>query len=181
MLSIAVQPPARARPGAILYPPLIVQLISEHDLYEHLAGYWTCITLIHHSTGQVIYDQMDGKVADSAHPMTLDRSSRGPYDQAYFLFPDLAIHATGRYRLRISLMRMDYSPESGPDGAVVCDEQIDTRSITVEDSGPNYSRPSRYAQETYRKYSWLTETDSQERHIIKLIRDDGQDIPTPAH
>ncbi|KAA8572146.1 hypothetical protein MFRU_018g01410 [Monilinia fructicola] len=163
MLSIAVQPPARARPGAILYPPLVVQLSSEHDLYEHLAGYWTCITLIHYSTGQVIYDQMDGKAADSAHPIAQTRS-RGVRDQAYFFFPDVAIHATGRYRLRISLMRMDYSPESGPDGAVVCDEQVDTRSITVEESGPNYSRPN-----------------SQERAFIRMLRDDGQDVPTPAH
>ncbi|KAF7887141.1 uncharacterized protein EAF02_003788 [Botrytis sinoallii] len=163
MLSIAVQPPARVRPGSILYPPLIVQLSSEHDLYEHLAGYWTCVSLIHYASGQVIYEQMDGKAADSAHPIAQTRS-RGVRDQAYFFFPDLAIHAPGRYRLRISLMRMDYSPESGPDGAVVCDEQVDTRSITVEETGPNYSRPN-----------------SQERAFIRMLRDDGQDVPTPAH
>ena len=148
MLSIAVQPPARARPGAILYPPLVVRLSSEHDLYEHLAGYWTCISLIHYATSEVIYDQMNGKVADSAHPIAQTRS-RGVRDQAYFFFPDLTIHGTGRYRLRISLMRMDYSPESGPDGAVICDEQMDTRSITVEETGPNYSRPSEYSQNLY--------------------------------
>jgi hypothetical protein len=147
MLSISVQPPARARPGAILYPPLVIRLASEHDLYEHLAGYWTVVTLLHYSNGEVLYDQMDGKMADSAHPIAQSRS-RGVRDQAYFFFPDLVIHHPGRYRLRVSLMRMDYSPESGPDGAVVCDEQVDTRSIVVEDSGPNYSRPSESTKDT---------------------------------
>ncbi|TEY50774.1 hypothetical protein BOTCAL_0273g00060 [Botryotinia calthae] len=163
MLSIAVQPPARVRPGSILYPPLIVQLSSEHDLYEHLAGYWTCVSLIHYATGQVIYEQMCGKAADSAHPIAQTRS-RGVRDQAYFFFQDLAIHAPGRYRLKIRLIRNDYSPESGQDGAVICDDEVNTRSITVEESGPNYSRPN-----------------SQERAFIRMLRDDGQDVPTPAH
>lgn len=28
---------------------------------------------------------------------------------------------------------------------------------------------------------WLTDVDSQERAFIRMLRDDGQDIPTPAH
>ena len=141
-----MQPSARARPGVALYPPVVVRLASETNIFEELSQTWAVATLLHHS-GEVLYDQLGGKIADSAHPMPEiahgheSSSSGNGKDRAYFYFPDLIIHEPGRYHIRISLMQMDYSYEA-PDGVVSVREYVDSRSITIEERAPNPSRPS---------------------------------------
>ncbi|TAQ84849.1 hypothetical protein B7494_g6826 [Chlorociboria aeruginascens] len=144
MLRMAVQPSAHARPGVILPTPVVARLSSEHSIYEGLSMMYAVATLINDSD-EVLYDQLGGRITDSAHPMNEreygSRSNgRGHrQDRAYFYFPDLVIHVPGRYRIRISLMRMDYSTG---EGAVTVEEQVDTRSIVVDQEGTNYSSPS---------------------------------------
>ncbi|KAF4630871.1 hypothetical protein G7Y89_g7267 [Cudoniella acicularis] len=122
MLGLAIQPPPRARPGVALYPPPAARLSSDTNIFEGLARVWAVATLIQRDSGETLYGQLSGRVADSAHPLTENgssgSSSSGSIDRAYFYFPDLVIHEPGRYRIRISLMEMDYSCDSAPDGIV---------------------------------------------------------------
>jgi hypothetical protein len=146
MLRLAVQPPSRARPGVALYPPVAARLSSETSIYEELSQTWVVTTLIRHS-GEVIYEQLGGKVADSAHPLPENSHGNGSSgnrskDRAYFYFPDLTIHEPGRYRIRMSLMKMDYSCDTSPGGVVRVCEEVDSRSIVVEDVAPDHARLS---------------------------------------
>lgn len=147
MLGLAVQPPAQARPGAVLYPPVVARLSSETGIFGELSQTWAVATLLYDS-GEVLSDQLEGKVADSAHPMPEITHSNGfgsdgtaDQDRAYFYFPDLVIREPGRYRVRISLMQTDYSFESSP-YVRVC-EYIDSRTIVVERIVSNHARPSK--------------------------------------
>jgi len=150
MLGLAVQPPSQARPGVALYPPVVGRLTSETSIFEELSQTWAVATLLHHS-GEVLHDQLGGKIADSAHPMPETAHGHGSNssssvsgnarDRAYFYFPDLIIHEPGRYRIRVSLMQMGYSYEA-PDGIVSVREYVDSQSITVEDRATSHARPS---------------------------------------
>lgn len=145
MFGLAVQPPARARPNVALYPPIVARLSSQTSIFEELSQIWAVTSLISPS-GEVLHEQLGGKVADSAHPITenMNGSAQGGLqDRAYFYFPDLVIPEPGRYRIRVTLMRMSYSYESAPEGDVRFDEYVDSHSILVEEGASNPSRPSK--------------------------------------
>ncbi len=147
MLGLAVQPPSRTRPGVALYPPLAARISSETSAYEELSQTWAVATLLH-TSGEILDDQLGGRVADSAHPLpesthtSSSSSSSAKKDRAYFYFPDLVINEPGRYRVRVSLMQMDYSCDEAPEGVVRVREYVDSRSITVEERSDISSRPS---------------------------------------
>jgi hypothetical protein len=143
MLDFAIQPPAQARPGVALYPPVTARLSSENNIFEELSQIWAAITLVHHS-GEVLYQQLSGKVADSAHTLPEGGgSSSAARDRAYFYFPDLVIHEPGQYRIKITLMQMDYSCDTAPEGVVTVRDYVDSRTISIDDNAPNRSRPSK--------------------------------------
>ena len=149
MLRLAIEPPQYARPGVPLWPPVSCGLSSRTSIYSELAQTWAVATLVHYS-GEVLYDQLGGKVADSAHPLpesghhssSSSSNHSASRDRAYFFFPDLVINEPGRYRIRVSLMQMDYSIEGQPEGVVRVLESIDSRSVTVEEGVVYHSRPS---------------------------------------
>jgi hypothetical protein len=180
MLRLAVQPPPHANPGVPLYPPLVARLSSERSIYAELSQIWAAVTLIHYS-GDVSHDQLGGSVADSAHPLPEGgpgtNDARGERDRAYFYFPGLVINEPGRYRIRVSLMRMDYPPDGLTEGVVRVLETADSRSIAVDDGNVNYSRPSKQPQLCVVQV--LTIPDSRERAFLRVLKDDGQDIPSP--
>jgi len=143
MLGLAVQPPSRVRPGMTLYPPIAARLSSETSVFEELSQKWAVVMLIR-SSGEVVHNKLSGKIADSAHPLPESRADSGAvqwFDRAYFYFPDLKIEEPGRYKIRISLMQMDYSTESSPQGAAVVCEEVDSRSIVVDDRAPSPTSP----------------------------------------
>lgn len=146
MLRLATEPPPHANPGVPLYPPLVARLSSETSIFTELSQTWAVATLIHYS-GEVLHDKLHGTVADSAHPLPecgLGTNGVSPErDRAYFYFPGLAINEPGRYRIRVSLMWMDYSPDWSTNGVVRVLETVDSRSITVDRGAINHSRPSR--------------------------------------
>lgn len=144
MLDLAIQPPAQARPGVALYPPLTARLSSDSSIFdEELSQVWAALTLVH-SSGEVLYQQLSGKVADSAHPLPeAGGSSSSARERAYFYFPDLVIHHPGEYCIRITLMQMDYSCDTAPDGVVTVREYVDSRMISIDNNAPNRSRPSK--------------------------------------
>jgi len=145
MLDLSVQPPAQTRPGVALFPPVAARLSSQATLYDELSQIYAFVSLIHEN-GETLDDQLSGKAADSAHPMPESNrhgsSSRHVRDQAYFYFPDLVIHYPGRYRIRVTLMRMEYSYESSETFSVVQD-YVDSRSIIVDEQVSDYTRPSK--------------------------------------
>jgi len=116
-----------------------------------------------HATGEMVYHALQGDIADSAHPMDIQGQGsfgQGPVrDRAYFCFPNLSIHLPGRYRLKLSLMRMNYSDNAFPDGVAIIEQVVNSRSITVEDRGLSFSRPN-----------------SAERAFIRILREDGQPL-----
>jgi len=144
MLDLSVQPPAQTRPGVVLFPPVAARLSSQASLYDELSQIYAYASLVHEN-GEPLDDQLSGKAVDSAHPMPgsgrHSSSSRNARDQAYFYFPDLVIHYPGRYRIRITLMRMEYSYESSETCSVVQD-YVDSRSIIVDEQVSDYTRPS---------------------------------------
>ncbi|KAH7413018.1 hypothetical protein BKA64DRAFT_342848 [Cadophora sp. MPI-SDFR-AT-0126] len=165
MLGLAVQPPPQTRPGVALYPPVAARISSETSIYEELSHTWAVATLLR-TTGEVLDNQLGGRVADSAHPLpesTHSSSSSGnaQTDRAYFYFPDLVINEPGRYRVRVSLMQMDYSCDEAPEGVARVREYVDSRSITVEERSDTSPRPN-----------------SRERAFLRILKNDGQAIPT---
>lgn len=148
MLGLAVQPPPQARAGVALYPPIAARLSSETSIFEELSQIWAVATLVHY-TGEVLYDQLGGRVADSAHPLSESShgssSSSSERNRAYFYFPDLVVPEPGRYCIRVSLMQMDYSSDDSPEGVVVVREYVDSRWIDVGDRETSTTRPSEFA------------------------------------
>lgn len=170
MLGLAVQPPPQAQRGVPLYPPIAASLSSETSIYEELSQTWAVATLIQDS-GDILYDQLGGKVADSAHPLpetghshshsrhghhhshghgqrSGSSSSGSQRDRAYFIFPDLVIYEPGHYKIRVSLMQMDFSSSSSPEGMVTVREYVDSRSIVVAEEEASRSRPSELTLDT---------------------------------
>jgi len=172
MLGFAVQPPSQTRPGVPLYPPIAARLSSNTSVFDELSQTWAVATLIHKQSGEVLYEGLRGRVADSAHPLPnqtdgqssgsrSSSSSSTERDRAYFYFPDLVIDEPGSYRIRVSLMKMDFSQDSSPEGVVHVRETIDSRSIVVEENPTRDSRPN-----------------SHERTFLNTLRDDGQHVPS---
>jgi hypothetical protein len=69
------------------------------------------------------------------------RSATSNKERAYFYFPDLVIQQPGRYRIRITLMKMHYTNEY-PDGIASVEEYVDSHSILVEEGASRHARPS---------------------------------------
>jgi hypothetical protein len=91
-----------------LYPPVVARLSSEASIFDELSQIWAVASLISPS-GEVLHQQLGGKVADSAHPIaeTVNGSSQGAVrDRAYFYFPDLVIPEPGLYRIRVTPMSL---------------------------------------------------------------------------
>ncbi|CZR61446.1 uncharacterized protein PAC_11342 [Phialocephala subalpina] len=168
MLGLAVQPPPQARAGVALYPPIAARISSETSIFEELSQIWAVATLVHY-TGEVLYDQLGGRVADSAHPLpesthgssSSSSGSSSEKNRAYFYFPDLVVPSPGRYCIRVSLMQMDYSSDASPEGVVVVREYVDSLWIDVEDRETATSRPS-----------------GRERAFLRVLKNDGQQVPS---
>ncbi|KAG9230277.1 hypothetical protein BJ875DRAFT_409205 [Amylocarpus encephaloides] len=161
MFGFAIQPPSRVRPNVSLYPPVTARLASDVDIFGELGHIWAVATLIHRDSGETLYEQLGGKLADSAHPLPDNGrgSSSAMKDRAYFCFPDIVIHHPGRYRVRITLMHVDYSCGSSPSGVVTVSEHTDSNTIMVEEGSPR-ARPN-----------------GQEYAFLRILRDDGQQVP----
>ncbi|KFY79969.1 hypothetical protein V499_01118 [Pseudogymnoascus sp. VKM F-103] len=124
-LSLSAQPPGRARPGVALEPPIVAQLSCT---FADLPQVWAVATLLSH-TGEALLDKLEGKIAEFADPDTVE-----------FRFTQLVINDPGKYRIRITLMQMDFSDGSHPDGAANVCEFIETDGILVDAAAPGGMR-----------------------------------------
>jgi len=181
MLGLAVQPPAGTRPGTTLYPPLAVKLSSEHSLFDELSDQWAVVTLVR-SSGEVLHNKLSGRLTDSAHPLPTygtDSSVIRRRDRAYFYFPDLKIDEPGRYKIRVSLMKMEYSKSAPPEGQARVCEEVDSRSILVEEMQPSHMSPRKCLGIMGIGISLLTTLGSPERAFLRVLAEDGQHVPAP--
>ncbi|KAG9242528.1 hypothetical protein BJ878DRAFT_164944 [Calycina marina] len=162
MIDLSVQPPAQTRPGVALFPPVAARLSSRTNLYNDLSQIFAFVSLVYEN-GEQLDDQLSGNSADCAHPIPGSgrhvSDGRHARDQAYFYFPDLVIHYPGRYRIRVTLMRMEYDYETSEAASVVQD-YVDSRSIVVHEGISNYPRP-----------------DERERAFLRMLHHDGQYVP----
>lgn len=134
-LEFEVWPPRATRVGVTLNPPIAVA-IRAHD-NDELLGMYAVATLLRYTSREVVQDtgMLTGTLSSSPYTYPGEDilpGSSGSYSQSYgyktsyVYFHDLAINQLGSYRIRITLVKMDYDR----DEAVVYD-YIDTDRINV--------------------------------------------------
>ncbi|KAL8736584.1 MAG: hypothetical protein Q9181_002354 [Wetmoreana brouardii] len=123
-MHIVVQPPRESRTGISLTPPVVISLRTRHngvrevsDL-EGIGSCWALVSIVSED-GRVTLAPpsttlLSGTMVDSLHKVPKDESEQA-IGQASF--HDLSINQRGKFRLRISLMRMTIV-DSGTSGAV---------------------------------------------------------------
>lgn len=121
-MRIVVEPPNQARPGHVLCPPLVMSLEIRTD--RESSGLrpidptllWALVSIVSEDDATCLApprsDLLIGTPVDSVHPLTPHGHER---EIGYVAFPNLAIREPGRYRLRVSLFRMNAI--GGPDAA----------------------------------------------------------------
>lgn len=131
MLRFAVQLPANSRPGVALYPPCAIRFRSNTITYEELKDIWVAVTLLD-SSGRNVHSLLTGTTADSAHPLSSNGTASN-VEQAYFFFPDLKINKTGKYKIIVSLQRIDVST-----GRSITMEELKSRTISIQAGASGY-------------------------------------------
>ena len=133
-MEIVVQPPATARQGVRLYPPIAVRLrIRDARTNEEIEGrgqlgrLWALASVVeedirveprspgaHILTGNLVdsahplYDDTDSPVADQeSGETTLAEPHQANTLGSYLIFPGLVLNETGNFRIRITLIRME--------------------------------------------------------------------------
>ncbi|MCJ1283504.1 hypothetical protein MMC26_002834 [Xylographa opegraphella] len=113
-MRIIIEPPLRARPGEVLTPPLVMSLENDSGTNSPArepvdpALLWAVVSVVSEDDRTPLApprtDLLRGTIADSVHPLT-------PPDHAgqigLVAFPNLIIREPGRYRLRVSLIKMN--------------------------------------------------------------------------
>ncbi|MCJ1377596.1 hypothetical protein MMC17_000691 [Xylographa soralifera] len=140
IMKIVIEPPHQARPGEVLTPPLVMSLENESDPNSPEQEpvdptlLWAVVSVVSEDDMTPLApprtDLLIGTIADSVHPLT-------PPDHegqiGFVAFPDLVIREPGRYRLRISLIKMNAiggaSTPSYEGGTAV--QSMSSRVITV--------------------------------------------------
>ena len=111
-MRFVVDPPTTIRPGALLNPPVVVNLEKIPDngrTSEDTSRLWAFVSVTDEAGNVSLApprnDLVAGTLSDSVH--TLESDSDSEVEEGFVSFPDLAINQPGRYRLRISLMKLD--------------------------------------------------------------------------
>lgn len=130
-LRITSQPPSTGRRNVTLSPPLVLELDSQFDCgtgrcqtSEELSKIWIYLALVD-ETQETVIDALAGTLAKSPR----ERRIRGGRHEtsAVLVFDDLKIREAGRYRIRVTLFRMD-EPSRGANAIQqLCSEVIRVR------------------------------------------------------
>lgn len=137
MFNIGVQPPAQARAGAKLYPPVIAKGRPAGTTEDDIP-YLFATAILLDAEGNPVPEQLGGSF--SAAAVGLDeqrRSSSSTGHPVAFMFPDLNVAYEGTYSIRVDVYRVDYV--SGQ-GAILVD-QVETRMFEVCDVDVPCQRP----------------------------------------
>ncbi|KAK5006017.1 hypothetical protein LTR39_005774 [Cryomyces antarcticus] len=146
-MDMMMQPPASARPGTVLSPPVTVRVrvprdgVSDEEDLSELGQLFAVAALIKTdangnaaSRPAVLTGQ---RFADSVRPFSNDRvnghvqESAGSRPLGYVSFPNLVIRQEGTYRIRIALIRMGNPGLSLASQGASNMETIDSEPITV--------------------------------------------------
>ncbi|PKS10381.1 hypothetical protein jhhlp_002132 [Lomentospora prolificans] len=156
MFSIAVQPPAQARANAKLYPPVIAKG-RPAGTTEIDAPYLFATAVLRDADGNLSLDRLRGTLSATGLCLEETRSSSGTGQPVAFMFPDLSVAYEGSYSIRVDVYYVDYQDGQG---AVLVD-QVETRMFDISDLDVPSQRPS-----------------SEERSIIRKLRDQGHPVPS---
>ncbi|KAI9769030.1 MAG: hypothetical protein M1839_003827 [Geoglossum umbratile] len=165
-MEIVVQPPAAARPGTRLYPPITARLrIRDARTDEEIEGrgqlgrLWALASVVEEdsraeprSPGTHI---LTGNLVDSAHPLSDDADSPAADQESsattvaeshpsntlgsYLTFPGLVLNETGNFRIRITLIRMEIggrAAAAAQEGGLTLGE-VQSRIIRIGDEPSN--------------------------------------------
>ena len=135
IMNVIIEPPSEIRPGDLLQPPIVIKLENrngrnaddEIDIED--GNLWAQASVVSED-GMVALappqpNLITGTLVDSVRPATPEKESQ---ESGYLTFPDLAIHQTGRFRIRISLIKMPTTDES----EAINLQSIVTRIIIVD-------------------------------------------------
>ncbi|MCJ1388253.1 hypothetical protein MMC18_001098 [Xylographa bjoerkii] len=114
IMRIVIEPPHQARPGDVLTPPLVMSLENESGRNSPEQEpvdptlLWAVVSVVSEdnitSLAPPRTDLLMGTIADSVHPLTPPDHER---QIGFVAFPNLVIREPGRYRLRVSLIKMN--------------------------------------------------------------------------
>lgn len=134
IMNVIIEPPSETRPGNLLNPPIVIKLenrkgqsISDEINIED-GNLWAQASVVSED-GMVALappqpNLISGTLVSSVRPATPGESQ----ELGYLTFPNLAIHQPGRFRIRISLIRMPTANE--PEAINL--QSIVTRIIKVD-------------------------------------------------
>lgn len=131
-----VEPPTTIRPGALLNPPVVVRLDktpANGMAIGDPSRLWAFISITDEAGAVSLAppntDLVAGNLSDSVHTLETGPGPEAEEDVGFVSFPDLAINYPGRYRLRVSLMKLDAG--AGAHGAQNL-QTIESQVIRVE-------------------------------------------------
>ena len=140
-MNIVVEPSNQVRPGHVLSPPLVLSLeygsneTNEGRVPDDHTLLWAVVSIAaEDSTTPIAPPQpnlLSGTPVDSVHPLRPGIPGR---EVGYVSFTDLAIREPGRYRLQVSLIRMNAigSPSAPQFEGGINLQQTSTGVITVD-------------------------------------------------
>lgn len=106
-MNIAVQPPSESRPGDLLNPPIVVTLEGQRLQDVDDANVWGLVSVVSADGLQALSppqpNLISGTLVDSIHSVF---SGQGRREHKFLSFPKVAINQTGKYRIRICLVKM---------------------------------------------------------------------------
>lgn len=106
-MNIAVQPPSESRPGDLLNPPIVVTLEEQRLQDVDDANIWGLVSVVSADGLQALSppqpNLISGTLVDSIHSVF---SGQGRREHKFLSFPRVAINQTGKYRIRICLVKM---------------------------------------------------------------------------
>ena len=133
-MDVIVQPPSQIRLGDRLHPPIVIQLQIQSSQASSIAvrvddGRFWALACVVSENGDVALappepNLISGTLATAIHNASPNDESG---TEGYVTFSNLAFHQAGRFRIRVSLMRMP----TGEDFAAVNERSVVTRVIHV--------------------------------------------------
>ncbi|KAH7188240.1 uncharacterized protein B0J16DRAFT_89652 [Fusarium flagelliforme] len=150
-LTIAVQPPSRARISTIFYPPLVAELTFKGPLPGY---YFFAMALLLTRNGDIVEEGLTGTTSVTGVDITAHIGSSRT--TIYFPFTDLGVLAEGSYKIRVDVYKGSYE---NPDGFTY-QEQTKSSRITVVNEEVPPGNPS-----------------SAERGVIRTLQSVGVPIP----
>ena len=136
-INILIQPPRVASPRTALYPVpslRVQQGSSNTSNYDrvNLSMYFACCSLVNPDGSELVTSQQPAALTGTA--VASAQTTLGG-ESAYYVFPNLAISQPGQYRIRISLLEMEFDPERGTQfGTNV--GNVETNVVHVREEAP---------------------------------------------